>query len=209
MGLPDDATGSVELMADLSGAGTTPHALAASLTGKFGLVMTGGEIDNHLLGRFADIIRVARLPNDILVGNLAGRTKVRCFAMRADIMRGVGTVSPFVLDTNRTLIQGAGGFNLNDETLAMKLRPMVRSTGVGLVVPVKVTGNFQQLTTTLDAGAALEGATIGLVGNVASGLASLAQRPFGTIANALTGERGGDACGPAIITARGARPGGR
>ncbi len=196
-GLPDDSSGTIEVAADLTASGNSPYALAASVAGKFGVAMTDGELDNHLLGILVDLLKVAKLPTDMISGG-AGRTKLRCFATRIDAVRGVATVSSLVLDASRLLVQGGGVVNLADETLAMKIRPLLRTGGAGIVLPVRMTGSLTRPNVALDAGGALEG----LAGN----FAGLGRKPVATLGNAAAGERGGDACGPAVAAARGARP---
>jgi hypothetical protein len=112
-----------------------------------------------------------------------------------------------VLDTPRALVQGGGGINLTDETLGLRLRPMIRTGGPGVVVPVRVTGRIENPNVAVDTGGAIEGFAGGLVGGVVGGVTGLAKNPLGTLLSAVTGERGGDACGPALAAARAARPG--
>jgi uncharacterized protein involved in outer membrane biogenesis len=201
LGLPDDATGTVELTSDLTATGRSPHALAASLAGRFGLAMTDGELDNRLLARLVDLLRVAKLPTDLVAG-VGGRTRLRCFATRIDAVRGVANVSSLVLDTGRALVQGGGVINLGDEILGLRLRPLFRSGSGGVVLPVRLAGNLRAPTVSLDSGGALEG----IAGNLAGNLPGLARNPFAALSSALAGERGGDACGPAVAAARSTRP---
>jgi uncharacterized protein involved in outer membrane biogenesis len=200
-GLPDDATGTIEVAADLSAAGRSPHAIAASLSGKLGLAMTDGEIDNRLLATLVDMLRVAKIPAEMF-GATGSRTKLRCFATRLDAQRGVAAVSAFVLDTGRALVQGGGVLNLGDEVLGLRLRPLVRTGGGGVVLPVRVAGPMRQPNVALDSGGALEG----VAGNLAGNIAGLSRNPLAALSQALAGERGGDSCGPALAAARAARP---
>ncbi len=198
--LPDDDSGTVELSADVTAAGMTAQAIRASLTGRLGVAVTDGELDNRLLGRLGELLRATRLPVDLLTGAPAGRTRFRCMVLRSDLTRGAGSVGPLVLDSARLLVQGAGTVNLGDSTIALRLRPMLRTGGPGIVVPVRVSGHLSQPTVATDAaGASLEGFSVN----------GLLRNPLATLGNTLTGERGGDACGPAVIFARGARPGGK
>jgi AsmA protein len=201
LGLPDDATGSVELAADLTAAGKSLHAIAASLSGKIGLAMTDGEIDNRLLSGLVDMLRVAKVPAEFF-GAPGSRTKLRCFATRLDAQRGVMAVSAFVLDTGRALVQGGGIVNLGDEILGLRLRPLLRTGGGGVVLPVRVAGPMRQPNVALDSGGAIEG----IAGNLAGNIAGLSRNPLAALGQALAGERGGDACGPALAASRAARP---
>ena len=200
-GLPDDVTGNVDLAADLTAAGGSPHAIAASLSGRFGVAMTEGEIDNRLLSALVDMLRVAKMPAE-LFGATGSRTKLRCFATRLDAQRGVTSVSAFVLDTGRAVVQGAGIVNLNDEILGLRLRPLLRTGGGGVVLPVRVAGPMRQPNVALDSGGALEG----IAGNLAGNIVGLSRNPLAALGQAMAGERGGDACGPAVAQARAVRP---
>ena len=51
LGLPSDASGSLEVDATLNGAGDSLHVIAAGLNGTLGLAMVNGEIDNSPLNR--------------------------------------------------------------------------------------------------------------------------------------------------------------
>jgi AsmA protein len=156
LNLPGEATGTVEVDAALHGTGATAHALAAGLDGHLVLVMTDGELDNQVLAAaLGGVLRAARLPPELSVG----RTKVRCLAVRLDAAHGETTLSTLFVDTGRLQVQGGGTFNLGEESLALRLRPLLH-VGPGLVVPVRVSGSFQHPKITSDAA----GTVAGLVG---------------------------------------------
>lgn len=199
--LPDDVTGTVEIAADVTSTGHSLHRLASNLFGRVGVVMVEGELDNRLLGpSLSDVLRAARLPVELMGG--AGRTKLRCFATRVDFTHGLGNVATLVLDSARMLVQGAGAINLGDETLALRLRPLLRTGGPGVVIPVRVAGGFANPSVAVDAGAALETNAIGLLG----GIGGVARNPLAAVAGAVAGGGGPDVCAPALIAARAARP---
>ena len=191
----EDVSGTMDVQLDLRGAGRSWHDIAASLDGFMGLALVDGEIDNALLAPVVgNMLRVAKLP---IMLDGPGRTKLRCVALRFDAAKGVATSSALVIDAVRLLVQGAGHIDLRDETLLIRLRPMVRAGNQGLVVPVRVEGTLRQPKFGLDAAAAT-GAAAGLLGrgDVVSRLAT-------ALAGATAAERGGDACGPALAVARG------
>ncbi len=200
-GLPDDVVGSIDLAADLTAAGASPHAIAATLSGRLGIAMTDGELDNRLLAALVDMLRVAKMPTELFTTG-ASRTKLRCFATRMDAQRGVATLSAFVLDTGRALVQGGGVINLGDEILGLHLRPLLRTGGGGVVLPIRVAGPMRRPNVALDSGGAIEG----VAGRLAGNLAGLGRNPLAALGKALAGERGGDACGPALAAARSGRP---
>jgi AsmA protein len=190
--LPDDVAGTVEIDADLRGAGDTPRALAATLSGRLGVAMADGELDNRLLGLLlGELLRAAKLPVDV-VGLAGARTRVHCLAARLDARDGIATVGTLVLDAGKLLLEGAGTVNLRDEGLSLRLRPLLR-VGAPVVVPVRVGGTFAAPKFGSDAGG-VAGALAGL----AAGLAGGRGNPPG----AAAGERGGDACPAALAAAR-------
>ena len=186
-GEPDVVTGTASVDADLRGVGQSPHALAAALDGRLGIAVSDGDVDNALLTRaLGAVLKVARLPPGAVGG--VGRTKLRCFAARTDFAHGEATVGTLVADTTRLIVEGGGSADLGRETLALKLRPMLR-TGPGIVVPVQVGGTFLDPKITLDP-------TLGGKGGVLLGI----------IAGALPTDRSGDPCPAALAAVRGTAP---
>ena len=49
LGLPSDASGSLEVDANLNGAGDSLHAIVGGVSGTLGLAMVNGQIDNASL----------------------------------------------------------------------------------------------------------------------------------------------------------------
>ncbi len=133
-------TGSAALFADLRGAGHSPHAIAASLDGHFGVGATEIEVDNDLL---LMLLRRARLPEIPL--SATGSTRLRCVVADLALAKGMATVDALVLDLNRLAVLGGGTADLRDEQLALQLRPSLRLGGAnagGIVVPVRLGGSF-------------------------------------------------------------------
>ena len=173
---PDGITGTAAIDADLHGTGDTPRALAAGLGGRLGVAMADADLDNRLLGSSLNVIlNGTQLPTQLLGLDRPGRTRIRCLALRADTDDGIVTVSTALIDAGRVLVHGAGTLNLRDESIALRLRSMLR-VGIPVVVPVRIGGTFRDA-------------------KIASDLAGAA--------GAIAGERGGDTCAPALAAARG------
>ncbi|CAH2603987.1 AsmA family protein [Rhodovastum atsumiense] len=197
-GLPQDMGGTAELDADLRGAGETPQAIAATLSGRLGVAMVDAGLDNQVLGLvLGEVLRAAKLPAEVLAPGGVGQVTLRCLAVRADADSGLVQVGPLVVDAGRLLVQGAGTVNLRDEGLALRLRPMLRA-GTSVVVPVRVGGTLLEPKFGPD-----PGGTAGALAGFAAGMIAGRNPQLG----ALLGERGGDACGPALAAARGGRAG--
>jgi uncharacterized protein involved in outer membrane biogenesis len=145
LGYAGAATGSVQVDAQLSGAGATPHALAASLNGHLGLTMVNGTVTDAILqGALGDALSAAGVPA------LGGSADVRCFALRTDFHHGQGQVQALSLDTSRLSMDGDGSIDLGDETMALHLRPVVRLGGSGVAAPVLLHGGFHSLKASLE-----------------------------------------------------------
>lgn len=145
LGYPGAATGAVQIDAQLSGAGNTPHTLAASLNGHLGVTMVNGTVTDAMTqGVLGAALNAAGVPP------LAGSSDVRCFALRTDFHHGQGEVQALSLDTSRLSIDGDGSIDLGDETLDLHLRPVLRIGGSGLAAPVLLHGGFQNVKASLE-----------------------------------------------------------
>jgi uncharacterized protein involved in outer membrane biogenesis len=160
LGAPEAAIGTAFIDADLRGHGASPHALAATLSGRLGIATQDAEIENsYLISVLGTVLRAAKVPESTL-GAAAGRSRVRCLALRVDAKDGKADVATFLLDAGRVQVQGGGAIELGPETLA--LRPVVR---VGnLPVPVRVGGTLLDPRPTLDPTALSRTALRGLLG---------------------------------------------
>jgi uncharacterized protein involved in outer membrane biogenesis len=193
LGEPGYLSGNLSVQADLRGAGATPHAIAASVDGSLALSMVNGSMDNRLLGSsLGSILRAANLLD--LVGR-GGTSEVQCFIARLDANHGIATVRPLVFVSSLLTADGDGSLNLAAETLDLRLRPQARLAGVGIVIPIRISGPFRSPSTVSDPAAAI-GQNAGTVaGAVLSGAT-----PLGALAGALGGKQllgGSEAtCGP-------------
>jgi AsmA protein len=198
---PAYATGNLEIYADLNGTGDTPHAIAASLNGSLGLAMAGGTLDNRLMGNLLG--KVMDSLNALNLVGKGGTSDLRCFGMRMDANRGIGTIKALALSSSLLTMTGGGTVNLGTETLAMTLRPQARIAGTGVVIPLTVSGPIRDPGVKINelrtaeanagtvAGAVIGGATgLGIVGGLLGG-------------DKLLGGGSGDVCAPALAAARG------
>ncbi len=146
-GLPGGSDAALEVDASLQSAGLSPHQLASHLNGHLGLALVDGQLSNAvLIAALGDVLRNANAgldPN--------GRSEVRCLAVRLNAADGVVTVAALKLDTSRLLLEGAGTVDLGSEMLALRLRPLVRLGGAGVLAPVKLDGSLLHPIAALDA----------------------------------------------------------
>jgi AsmA protein len=194
LGVADPPGGTLEIHTDLRAAGRTPHALAGTLEGQAALGLVDSDIDNATLAAaFGEILRAGRLPD---LGPETGRTRLRCLALRFTAAGGVATLGTAVLDTDRLLLNASGTVALGPETLALRLRPMVRTSGPGIVVPLRLDGSFSEPKVQVDS-SGIAGANMKSALGIANAL--LGGKP---VVQTLESERGGDACGPALAAVR-------
>ncbi|MGD0102929.1 MAG: AsmA family protein [Rhodopila sp.] len=198
---PSFATGNLEVYADLSGAGDSPHAIAASLDGSLGLAMAGGTIDNRLLGSLLGKVMDSLNALD-LVGK-GGNSDVKCFGLRIDARHGIAAIKPLALSSSLLTMTGLGTINLGAETVAIALRPQARVAGTGLVIPIAVSGPIRDPSVKVNDLGAAE-ANAGTVAGVVLGNAT----PLGFVGGLLGADKlfgGGqtDICAPALAAARG------
>ncbi len=160
-----DITGTLQVDADLTAAGRSLHAWAASASGHLAAAIVDGSIDNAVLvPPFAGVLRVARLPPDLLFA--PGASRLRCFALRLDSSAGKARLATLLLDADRALVQADGTLQFGDEAMNLRLRPTLRIGGPGLVVPLLLRGSFRSPVLTLDDAA--------VTGDVATALADAA-----------------------------------
>ena len=136
---PADNTGALEVFADLSAAGATPRALAATLSGRLGIAAVNATLANRLLLQaLGQVLRQARLPAIGL--DLGGRTDLRCLALGVGIAAGVARLDPALAETSHLDLGAAGTLDLGAATMAVRLVPSLRIGGNALVVPLRLAG---------------------------------------------------------------------
>lgn len=148
-GLPGPATGTLRVDADLSAAGASPHAIAATLAGNLSATMGAGSISNRALIALAD----ASLKALNIAVPSQGETRIRCFGIVSTISKGVAQLSTLALSSTYLQMDGQGEVDLGRETLALKLNPLAQVSGSAVSVPVVVNGPFREAKGQLDAGA--------------------------------------------------------
>ena len=132
--------GNMEVHADLSGAGATPHAIVAGLNGTLGVAIANGTVDNRLLG--STLGSVLRDVNALDLVGRGGTSQLQCFAARLDARNGIGTVQTAGADFIAADAWMAAARSIwATETLDLRLRPQGRVAATAVVVPLRVTGS--------------------------------------------------------------------
>lgn len=191
LGQPPFVTGNLEVLADLRGAGESPHAIASTLEGTLTLVLPSGTIDLRRIGGSA-----VSLLQSLKLGKAAGGAgALRCFVLRADFAHGIGSVRPLVLGTALLNAEGGGTVNLADETLALTLQSRAAVAGTVVTVPVNVFGSIAAPQTKVN--------EVGIAGANAAALGGLIGGPVGGALGGGQRPAAGDSCPAALPMARG------
>jgi uncharacterized protein involved in outer membrane biogenesis len=201
LGKPGYASGTLELRADLRGAGDTPHDIAASLDGAAGAAVAKGEIDTRLLASLmATLLRQKELPQ---LANKTGMSALNCFALRLDANGGIGTLRALRLESSTLGMTGRGTLNFGTETLDLHLRPTADLGGTTITAPLIVDGTFADRSVHADVAGTVtdSGGTAAKLapGARTSGLALI-------IGSAVDRKLSGDPCAEPLARARFAQP---
>jgi uncharacterized protein involved in outer membrane biogenesis len=199
---PVSGKGALDL--SLRGEGAGLRAVAGSLAGHLGLAMTGGQLDPRLLAGATSALR------GVVPGNTLGdAAEIRCLALRFELTRGVAQSRALLVQTGVASTTGGGAANLGDETLAFRLRPVVRVGDVSLTTPLGITGRFADPRFSVDPNAATAAAA-GVLGGLAPRSNDQDTAAIGSLVEGLLGGRSGAApaadCAGQLAVARGAAP---
>lgn len=168
--LTHDSLGLVGGRARIKSQGKSVGALLGAADGRFGLIMSGGQISNMML----EIIGLdgAEILRFLVTGDK--NVKVRCAVADFDIKKGMMKSEAFVIDTTDTNILGEGQISLAEETIKMKLSPEPKDFSiVSLRTPVHISGTFKEPIIYPDKMLAMRVGAAVLLGVFATPLASL------------------------------------
>lgn len=164
-GQPGVARGTVDVSADLTGSGDTPHAIAASLDGTLSATMQGGQIENRVLE--AMLGKVIARANPIGLLERGSTSDIRCLAVRLTAHSGIATLNPFLLNSTLITVDGTGTLNFGNETLDLHLHPQGRIGGTGISIPLTVTGGFADPHVAMNRSGAAQGGVEMVIGALA------------------------------------------
>ncbi|HVW64078.1 MAG TPA: AsmA family protein [Nitrosospira sp.] len=138
--LTKDSKGLIGGAANVKGRGQSVGALLASADGRFGMIMSGGEISETVLA--AIDLDGAKLIKLLFTGDK--NVPVRCGVIDFDIEKGMMKNKTFVFDTTETILLGEGQISLVNESIKMKLSPEPKDPSVlSLRTPVHIAGTFK------------------------------------------------------------------
>lgn len=112
-------TASVRGRLQLKGVGDTVHKSLASANGRIALVVPTGQL-------WVRNIQLAKLDLQnfltALLGNkLKDKRLINCGVVAFTVTNGKAVSDPIIIDTDKAVFRGRGGFNFGDESLAMSL----------------------------------------------------------------------------------------
>jgi hypothetical protein len=110
--------GQLNLVVDMQSRGTSNKAIAANLSGQFGLAIENGRIQRGVEMIAADAL-------DLLFTAPARKsyTDLNCLAGRLEFEKGIGTIQILYLDTPGVRARGAGSVNLDAESIDIVINP--------------------------------------------------------------------------------------
>ena len=146
-GLPGAVTGAARFEVELHGSGRTVHDFAASMDGPISITATGGRLSN---AAFLKLAAGSLQPLGIKVP-AQGETALRCLGLMGIARNGVVQLRTIALDSTYLSLSGVGQINLAQQTVALKLHPLVLVGGSPVAVPVVVDGPFDAISGRLDA----------------------------------------------------------
>jgi uncharacterized protein involved in outer membrane biogenesis len=142
------AVGKMDLDADLRATGATWHELAAGLDGHVALMLGDGVLDTRLARwGVAEALRGIRAGEDRVE---ATRMEMRCLSLGLEMGAGKVTLAQAGIDSVRFFGTAGGAIDLGTETMALRLRPMLRTRQAAVAVPLRMDGGWLQPGVTAD-----------------------------------------------------------
>ncbi|MDZ7712373.1 MAG: AsmA family protein [Rhodovibrio sp.] len=135
--ISDGIDGTVDVRANLTGRGDSPHAIAASLDGGLEIVGGEGRIDNGLLDAtgagLGDLLAVWREQDSDM--------NLNCAVARFGAEKGVLNSRAILADTQSVSFGGTGDIDLGKEEIDLRITPEAKQTSLmSLAVPVRLSG---------------------------------------------------------------------
>ncbi|HXR58340.1 MAG TPA: AsmA family protein [Burkholderiales bacterium] len=135
----DQSFGAVDGRLRLAGTGNSPAAMLGSASGRLDLHSNGGSMSKLML-KIASV-QVLDIVRYMIGGD--EQAQLRCAVMSFKMDKGVAKSDVIVIDTDDTVIGGAGTVNLHDETLDLSLVPLPKDPSpLQLRGPLYVRGPF-------------------------------------------------------------------
>jgi uncharacterized protein involved in outer membrane biogenesis len=164
-----------ELAANLRGAGATTRAIAASLTGEFGVAMVNARLEQGKAMEALSTVLTLLAPNTQRLGAI----DLRCVALAFGAEQGMAQSRTLFMDSAIGQISGQASINLRDESVNGRLNTNLRVFGLGLRAPVNLGGTLAAPRIGVPAGAAIGQNAAGLLADTLTG--RIASDPIGNL----------------------------
>lgn len=126
----------------LQGQGASVADWLGKADGRVDLALKGGSVSRKLDARLG--LDAGRMLST-LVRKGDEAVPIRCGAVSLAFANGTGRTQSFVLDTDRTQVEGQGSVHLGDETWALLLTPKPRDAALALPSSILAQGTFRGL----------------------------------------------------------------
>ena len=138
-GVEEAVAGDLHGRIQLSGAGNSVRAVAATAQGRIVLAMDAGEV-SHLL-----VEALGLDAGDALRVLVAGdeRVMLRCAVLDAPVVDGVARLKPLLVDTSDSVLVGEGQIDLGEERLDLVLKAQPKDLGLAIGSPIQVGGRLR------------------------------------------------------------------
>jgi uncharacterized protein involved in outer membrane biogenesis len=143
----DEAGGKIDGRIKVAGRGRTLHEALAAADGEMNLVMHGGQIS----GLIVELIGLDVAEALALYVGEDTAVPIRCLVVDTTVASGILKYRTLLLDTEDTLITGAGQLDLGTETVDLKLTPEPKDlTVLSLRSEVSIEGRLADLSAAPD-----------------------------------------------------------
>jgi uncharacterized protein involved in outer membrane biogenesis len=167
--MTDIATGKIDGKINVKGRGGSVRAVMAGLNGRVRLVTKGGQVESGLLNVLsADVMSALPFVDS------KGDKSIRCGVVDFDIRNGRAKARTLIFETGGLSMIGAGGINLANETIDIKINPRAKKVSILklAMVPVNVGGTLANPSAAPDLAGTVVGA-VSTVKDIATGGASV------------------------------------
>ncbi len=129
--------GNLNLAVDLHSVGSSPHEMASSLKGDFGIAIENGRIKRDVEMLTADAV-------DLLTAlpKIQKYQDMNCLTLRFKFEDGIGKSEIMFLDTPNVTTRGVGTIDLVSETLDFVLQPKPKKGLPGLSSAIRIQGSL-------------------------------------------------------------------
>jgi AsmA protein len=136
--IPQDQIPASAVDLDITAAGATPRALAASADGKVVFTQGAGRVENELIGKLSGDVLAQLVSALNPFAEEEETTNWECTVFGIEFESGLGEITGFLFQSEKLMIVGGGKIDLNTEKLNIEFNTKPRA-GVGVSADMFVT----------------------------------------------------------------------